>query len=101
MKPKGIFIVGAGLGYFLGTRTGREQVEKARVWAQDLWADPRVQSQVTDFGAKASEFAKTEGSALKDKVTEFAKTEGSTLKEKLTGTVEYVVDSREGTADRN
>lgn len=95
MKSKAAFIIGAGLGYVLGTRAGREQWEKASEWTRDAWADPRVQAQVNDLSAKATEFAKTEGSALKDRMAEFAKAEGSALKEKVAGTVEYVVDSRE------
>ncbi|MGV8966422.1 MAG: hypothetical protein ACOH2F_09095 [Cellulomonas sp.] len=101
MQSKAAFIIGAGLGYILGTRAGREQWDKATGWTRDAWSDPRVQSQVNDLSAKATEFAKTEGSALKDRMAEFAKTEGSALKEKLAGTVEYVVESREdGSAAR-
>lgn len=95
MGSKAAFIVGAGLGYLLGTKAGREQLDKVRGWTQETWSDPRVQAQVNDLSTKATEFAKTEGAALKDRVAEFAKSEGSTLKEKLAGTVEYVVDSRE------
>ena len=98
MQLKAAFIIGAGLGYILGTRAGREQWDKAAGWTREAWADPRVQAQVNDLSAKATDFAKTEGSALKDRVAEFAKTEGSVLKEKVAGTVEYVVDSRENGA---
>jgi hypothetical protein len=101
MQSKAAFIIGAGLGYLLGTRKGREQLDKAKEWTQEAWADPRVQAQVNDLSTKATEFAKTEGSALKERVAEFAKTEGSALKEKLAGTVEYVVDSREDGTGRN
>ena len=101
MGSKAAFIIGAGLGYVLGTRGGREQLEKAKGWTQDMWSDPRVQAQVSDLSAKASEFARTEGSALKDRMTDFARSEGSTLKEKLSGTVEYVHDSREGSPRDN
>lgn len=101
MGSRAAFIVGAGIGFLLGTRTGREQIEKVRGWTQEVWEDPRVQSQVSDLSAKATDFARTEGSALKDRVADFAKTEGATLKEKLAGTVEYVVDSRDEGVGRN
>lgn len=78
MKSRAVFIVGAGLGYVLGTRAGRQHLEKLAGWTRDVWDDPRVQAQVTDLGARA---------------TEFAKTEASTLKEMVTGTVKFVVGS--------
>jgi len=84
MKSKAAFIVGTGLGYVLGTRAGRQQLEKFKGWTREVWEDPRLQAHVNDFGSKATEFAKTEGSALKDKVT---------------GTVKSVVGSFDGGAD--
>jgi len=90
------FIVGAGLGFALATRAGREQLDKVKVLAQDAWADPRVQSQVTDISTKVTYFAKTEGSALKDRVTDFAKTEGIPIKDKLTETVRSALGSVKG-----
>lgn len=55
-------LVGAGVGYVLGTRAGREQYDKLAEQAQRLWRDPRVQdkaqqaqSTATDLGHKAQE----------------------------------------------
>jgi histidinol-phosphate/aromatic aminotransferase/cobyric acid decarboxylase-like protein len=73
MKSKAFFIAGAGMGYVLGTRAGREQFEKIKKWSMSMWQDPRVQAQVNDLEARAAEFAKTEGAALKDKVAETVK----------------------------
>jgi len=73
MKSKAAFVLGAGLGYVLGTRAGRQQFEKIKGWAGGVWTDSRVQSQVNDLEAHASEFARTQGTALKDKVTETVK----------------------------
>lgn len=78
MRVKVAFIAGAGLGYVFGTRAGRQQFEKIQGWSRSVWADPRVQAQVTDLEAKATEFARTEGAALK---------------ERATGAVKSVVDS--------
>lgn len=68
MKGKLAFAVGAGVGYLLGTRAGRQQFEKIKTWASDTWQDPRVQGYVNQAEQAATEFAKTQGSALKDKV---------------------------------
>lgn len=73
MKGKVVFAVGVGLGYVLGTRAGRGQFEKIKGWANDVWQDPRVQGYVQDVESQATEFAKQQGSALKDKAVEAAK----------------------------
>jgi hypothetical protein len=67
MKGKLAFVLGAGVGYVLGTRAGRAQFEKIKGWASDAWHDPRVQSTVDDLETKAAGFAKDQGGALKDK----------------------------------
>ena len=73
MRHKATFVLGAGLGYVLGTSAGQEQLKKASAWARGVWADPRIQSQVSDLGAFGSEFARTRGAALKDRVTQKVK----------------------------
>ncbi|WP_211374173.1 YtxH domain-containing protein [Cellulomonas fimi] len=81
MKSKAVFILGAGVGYVLGTRAGRQQFEKIKGWSRGVWEDPRVQAQVT---------------GLEEKATEFAKTQAPVLKEKVTGTVKSAVGSVTG-----
>ena len=73
MKGKLAFVVGAGVGYLMGTRAGRQQFEKIKGWAADTWNDPRVQGYVQDAEQAASQFAKTQGGALKDKAVSTAK----------------------------
>lgn len=73
MKGKLAFVVGTGVGYLLGTRAGRQQFEKIKTWASDTWQDPRVQGYVHDAEQAATEFAKTQGGALKDKAVQTAK----------------------------
>ena len=73
MKSKLAFVVGAGLGYVLGTRAGRQQFEKIKGFATDLWSDPRVQGYVQDVEGQAKDFARQQGSALKDKAVDAAK----------------------------
>jgi hypothetical protein len=54
MRGKLVLLVGVGIGYVLGARAGRERYEDIKVWARNLWNDPRVQHQVHEAG----EFAK-------------------------------------------
>jgi len=73
MRTRTVFVVGAGLGYVLGTRAGREQFDRFKSWSLSVWEDPRVQAQVNGLEVRATDFAKTEGAALRDKVTETVK----------------------------
>ncbi len=73
MKGKVAFVLGAGVGYVLGTRAGRAQFEKIKGWASDAWHDPRVQSKVDDLESTAAQFAKDQGTALKDKAVDAVK----------------------------
>lgn len=73
MKGKAAFVLGAGVGYVLGTRAGRAQFEKIKGWVSDAWHDPRVQAGVDDLEASAARFAKDQGVALKDKAVDAVK----------------------------
>lgn len=73
MKGKAAFILGAGVGYVLGTRAGRAQFEKIKGWVSDAWHDPRVQSTVDDLESSAAQFAKDQGVAIKDKAVDAVK----------------------------
>ncbi|WP_454084425.1 YtxH domain-containing protein [Georgenia sp. Marseille-Q6866] len=67
------FFVGAGLGYVLGARAGRQQFEKIKSASQQVWDNPRVQSSVHKVEEKVSEVAKDKASAVTDKVTDTVK----------------------------
>jgi hypothetical protein len=69
MRSKAAFIVGTGLGYVLGARAGRQRFEKIAALSRRAWQDPRVQATVNDLESKAADLARTEASALKEKVT--------------------------------
>ncbi|WP_152189124.1 YtxH domain-containing protein [Georgenia satyanarayanai] len=64
------FFVGAGVGYVLGARAGRQQFEKIKSASQHVWENPRVQSSVNKVEEKVSEVAKDKASAVTDKVTD-------------------------------
>ncbi|WP_413451594.1 YtxH domain-containing protein [Georgenia phoenicis] len=67
------FFVGAGVGYVLGARAGRQQFEKIKSASQQVWDNPRVQSSVHKVEEKVSEVAKDKASAVTDKVTDTVK----------------------------
>lgn len=43
MARKLSFVTGLGVGYMLGTRSGRARYEQISARVQELWHDPRVQ----------------------------------------------------------
>lgn len=65
MSKLGI-LLGAGVGYVLGTRDGRERYEQIRQQAQRLWHNPRVQ----DTKEQAQDLAKQKGAELQDKTAQ-------------------------------
>ena len=69
MRGKLVLLVGVGIGYVLGARAGRERYEDIKVWARNLWNDPRVQHQVHE----AEEFAKDKAPDVARVLSEGAK----------------------------
>jgi hypothetical protein len=72
MAGKISFLAGVGVGYVLGTRSGRGRYEQIAGKARELWDDPRVQEKaeqaqqvVTD---KAGEAASKAASMVSEKV---------------------------------
>ncbi|RIK16844.1 MAG: hypothetical protein DCC50_03615 [Acidobacteria bacterium] len=70
-------LIGAGIGYVLGSRAGRERYDQIADQANKLWTDPRVQTKVEEAKAKAPEVAHTLGEQAKARVDE--------VKNKVTG----------------
>ena len=59
-------LLGAGVGYVLGTRDGRERYEQIRQQAQKFWNNPKVQEKKE----QVSEVTKPKGGELQDKAFE-------------------------------
>ncbi|MCC2314287.1 YtxH domain-containing protein [Cellulomonas xiejunii] len=97
MKGKLTFVLGAGVGYLMGTRAGRQQFEKIKTWASDTWNDPRLQGYVHDAEHAATEFAKTQGGALKDKAVSTAKSRFSGSSDESDGERSFDTSSWEPT----
>lgn len=62
------FLAGAGLGYVLGTRAGRQQFERIKRTSATVWQNPRVQSTVQKAEAKVGGIAREKGSLITDRV---------------------------------
>lgn len=73
MKAKLAFIAGVGLGYLVGTESGRENLEKAKDWARSSWEDPKVQSTVRDVEERVTKVVREQGTQLSEKVTSAVK----------------------------
>ncbi|MFC7404061.1 hypothetical protein [Georgenia alba] len=72
------FFVGAGIGYILGARAGRERYEAIKRGGAKVWENPKVQSGVQKVEAKVGDVARERGSVVTDKVA-------SAVKSKLRG----------------
>lgn len=68
--------LGVGIGFVLGSRSGRDSYERMKEEARRIWEDPKVQATIHDVGENVRERAPevvnkvSEGvSDLKDRVT--------------------------------
>jgi hypothetical protein len=59
MKIRMPFIIGAAVGYVLGTRAGRERYEQLRQASQRMTENPKFQETAEVVRTKAGEFAGT------------------------------------------
>ena len=64
MKKRLILLAGLGVGFILGSRTGRQSYERLKAQAQELWTDPRVQETVD----KANQSLRERSPAVADAV---------------------------------
>jgi len=57
MKGKAALVVGAAVGYVLGSKAGRERYDQLKAQAESLWTDPKVQEKVSQAKDSATEVA--------------------------------------------
>lgn len=63
-------VVGAGIGYVLGTRAGRQQYDRMAAEAKRMWRDPRVQQKARQAQDTASDIGQKAGDTVGSKVRE-------------------------------
>jgi len=73
MIKRVVFVAGVSAGYLFGTPSGRKQLDKIKLWAADVWRDPRVQEYVQEYESQAAAFAKKQGAAVWEKAVDTAK----------------------------
>ena len=78
MKGKAAFIIGAAVGYVLGTRAGREQFEKIKASAKSALDHPAVKEKVAQAENAISDVVREQGAKVTDQVA-------SMVKERFTG----------------
>lgn len=73
MKGKLMFVLGAAVGYILGSRAGQEHYDKIKEQAKNVWENPTVQEKVSAAETKIGDVIKEQGSNVAGKVTETVK----------------------------
>ena len=72
MKKRLILLAGLGIGFVLGSYSGRSSYEKLRAQVDQLWSDPRVQEQFEKAGETIREKAPQVAEAVKEKAPDVA-----------------------------
>ncbi|QOR71066.1 YtxH domain-containing protein [Ruania alkalisoli] len=73
MNGKIAFVIGAGIGYVLGTRAGREQYERIKGATQSVWQNPKVQEQVSAAEERVGSVMREQGAQMTDKAAQVVK----------------------------
>jgi hypothetical protein len=69
MAGKLSLLVGFGVGYVLGARSGRQRYDQIAGKAQQVWRDPRVQEKAGQAQQVVQQKAGQAGQVVKEKVT--------------------------------
>ncbi|MBI5159936.1 MAG: YtxH domain-containing protein [Micrococcales bacterium] len=95
MRGKFLFVVGAAVGYVVGTRQGRQAYVKLKGRAEDLWKAPAVQNSVES----AREFVKDKVPIVGEKVAQVGKKAATAAADKLPGSDPSDASESSGGAD--
>lgn len=95
MKLKATFLLGAAVGYVLGTRAGRDRYEALKKQADSVWHDPRVQQKVSAAG----EAVKEKAPEVKERFSAAAGDAAQAAKAKAGEAKDKVSDARGGSSD--
>src|SRR5690625_4219849 len=67
------FLFGVGVGYFFGTRAGRQQLEKVKAAGRTVLHDPRVQPHVQKVEDRLAQAARNQAAAMTDRIADAVK----------------------------
>ncbi|UFU06849.1 YtxH domain-containing protein [Ruania halotolerans] len=73
MNGKVAFVVGAAIGYVLGTQAGREQYERIKDATQNAWQNPKVQEKVSAAEERVGSVIREQGAQMTDRVASVVK----------------------------
>lgn len=73
MNGKVAFVVGAAVGYLLGTRAGREQYEKIKAGARSALDHPAVKDRVAQAESAITDAVREQGAKVTDQVANMVK----------------------------
>lgn len=73
MNGKVAFVVGAAVGYLLGTRAGREQYEKIKTGARSALDHPAVKDKVAQAENAIADVVREQGAKVTDQVANMVK----------------------------
>ncbi|MGC0252077.1 YtxH domain-containing protein [Pseudactinotalea sp. Z1748] len=69
MKGKVLFVLGAAVGYLLGSRAGQEHYEKVKEQAKSVWENPSVQEKVNAAESRIGTVVREQGSHVAEKIS--------------------------------
>lgn len=78
-------LVGAGIGYVLGARAGRERYDQIKQLTRRVWRDPRVQKQASHAQAVVGDKASQAQEMVTEKATHAASYVQEAVKEQVHG----------------
>ncbi|HRO28931.1 YtxH domain-containing protein [Citricoccus sp.] len=88
--------VGAAIGYLLGSREGRQNLDKFAKNAQKLWNDPKTQEQVH----KAASTVKDKAPGVADKATGLADKAADSIRDRAPGVADKASAAAHAVADK-
>ncbi|MCY1159590.1 MAG: YtxH protein [Citricoccus sp.] len=88
--------VGAAIGYLLGSREGRQNLDKFAKNAQKLWNDPKTQEQVH----KAASTVKEKAPGVADKATGLADKAADSIRDRAPGVADKASAAAHAVADK-
>ena len=95
MRRKLMLVVGLGAGYILGARAGREQYDRLKATANDLWQNPRVAKARREVEA----YARTQAPIIKERAEAAAKAAPGVVADGARKTADVAKDVAGKTAD--